>query len=152
MRAALIAFGQALVDAIAIGMVGDDEDAGLGRCRRCRGEQCAGQKRWEQSHESPGNERTAGITNKLNWLIMINHGGGLTWGRKRLFRGDATLTGRVSLPHGARHERFPRHLQHLRDYELATSWLRPSFLKTLRSLDARLAGTGDPWNCAFTIR
>src|SRR3954466_6378783 len=27
-----------------------------------------------------------------------------------------------------RHERFPHDLQHLRDYPLARSWLRPSFL------------------------
>src|SRR5579871_5676787 len=72
--------------------------------------------------------------------------------RKRLFRGEATLTRRGALPHGAAHERFPRHLHHLRDYELATSWLRPSFLKTLRALDARPAGTGLSWICAFTIR
>jgi hypothetical protein len=38
---------------------------------------------------------------------------------KRLFRRDATLTPRGALPHGAFHERFPRHLHHLRDYELA---------------------------------
>src|ERR1700744_293500 len=30
-----------------------------------------------------------------------------------------------------RHERPPRHLHYLRDYELATRWLRPSFLKHL---------------------
>jgi hypothetical protein len=30
MGAAFVAFGQALVDAIAVGLVGDDEDAGIG--------------------------------------------------------------------------------------------------------------------------
>jgi hypothetical protein len=30
----------------------------------------------------------------------------------------------------------------LRDYKLANSWLRPSFLKKLRSPDARLASHG----------
>ena len=30
MGAALLALGQALVDAVAVGMVGDNEDAGLG--------------------------------------------------------------------------------------------------------------------------
>src|ERR1700693_1619892 len=39
------------------------------------------------------------------------------------------LTQSPKLPHGSRHERFPRHLWHLpRDYELAIRWLRPSFL------------------------
>src|ERR1700739_2506965 len=49
--------------------------------------------------------------------------------RKRLFRGPSILTRSLGLPHGAPHERFPRHLHYLRDYELANSWLRPSFLK-----------------------
>ena len=34
MRAALLALGQALVDAIAVGLVGDDEDAAFGGCSR----------------------------------------------------------------------------------------------------------------------
>jgi hypothetical protein len=32
------------------------------------------------------------------------------------FQAVATLTRRGALPHGAAHERFPRHLHHLRDY------------------------------------
>ena len=64
MRTALLAQGQALVDAIAVGMVGDDEDPGLGGCRR-REDERAGQKRWNGErwngpHDAPENERSAG--------------------------------------------------------------------------------------------
>ena len=45
MRAAFLALGEALVDAVAVGLVGDDENPAVGRRRR-RGEQeHAGQKR-----------------------------------------------------------------------------------------------------------
>ena len=38
MGAAFVAPGEALVDAIAVGLVGDDEDAAVGRTRRRRRE------------------------------------------------------------------------------------------------------------------
>ena len=45
MGAAFLALGKALVDAVAVGLVGDDEDTAVGRGRR-RGEQGrTGQKR-----------------------------------------------------------------------------------------------------------
>ena len=43
MRAAFVAPGQALVDAIAVGLVGDDEDAAVGQ-RGGRGEKEQGGK------------------------------------------------------------------------------------------------------------
>ena len=63
MGAALLALGEALVDAIAVGMVGDDEDLGLGGCRRAENER-AGQERgngerWNGPHDAPENERSA---------------------------------------------------------------------------------------------
>ena len=58
MRTALLAHGQALVDAIAVGMVGDDEDPGFGGCRRRENER-AGQERWNEPHDAPENERSA---------------------------------------------------------------------------------------------
>src|SRR5580704_7765783 len=61
--------------------------------------------------------------------LMIRPRRGASRRRKRLFRGPSILTRSLRLPHGASHERFPRHLHYLRDYELANSWLRPSFLK-----------------------
>ena len=45
MRAAFLAPGQALVDAIAVGLVGDDEDAGVGERRGGGEDERAGQKR-----------------------------------------------------------------------------------------------------------
>ena len=45
MGAALLALRQALVDAVAVGMVGDDEDPGFGGGRRGEDER-AGQERW----------------------------------------------------------------------------------------------------------
>ena len=61
MRAAFVAPGQALVDAVAVGLVGDDENLGLGaRSRGCHDEQ-ARKKRGEGSHDAPMKERTAFI-------------------------------------------------------------------------------------------
>ena len=65
MRAAFFTLGQALVDAIAVRMVGDDEDLRLGGCRRGRNEQRTGQEcwngeRWNEPHDAPENERSAG--------------------------------------------------------------------------------------------
>ena len=45
MGAALLAFRKALVDAIAVGMVGDDEDPGLGGCWLDRNDKDTGQER-----------------------------------------------------------------------------------------------------------
>ena len=57
MGAAFVALGQALVDAVAVGLVGNDEDFGLGRRLRCGEEKHTGQKRREGSHDAPMNER-----------------------------------------------------------------------------------------------
>ena len=58
MSAALFALGQALIDAIAVGMIGDDEDSGLGERRRGQDER-ARHKRWNGPHDAPENERSA---------------------------------------------------------------------------------------------
>src|SRR5262245_51076029 len=50
MRAAFIAPGEALVDAIAVGLVGDDEHAGVGQRRRGGENECASEKRLRESH------------------------------------------------------------------------------------------------------
>lgn len=53
MGTAFVAFSETLVDAIAVGLVGDDENAGLGG--RCGGvkEECAGKERRKESHDAP---------------------------------------------------------------------------------------------------
>ena len=56
MGAAFLALGQTLVDAVAVGMVGDDEDAGLGGRGSCGTKECTGEKRREGSHVAPMNE------------------------------------------------------------------------------------------------
>jgi hypothetical protein len=53
MRAAFVAPGQALVDAIAVSLVGDDEHAGVGGGRRGGKNECAGKKRLRESHAAP---------------------------------------------------------------------------------------------------
>jgi hypothetical protein len=53
---------------------------------------------------------------------------GGTSGAKAAFSRPLTELSRRGI--GVPHERFFRHLQHLRDYSLANRWLRPSFLKT----------------------
>ncbi len=42
MGAALLTPGEALVDAIAVGLIGDDEDAAVGISRRCAYQEGAG--------------------------------------------------------------------------------------------------------------
>ena len=61
MGAAFLAPGEALVDAVAVGLVGDDEDAAVGRCSRGGEQEHTGQKRWKGSHAAPMNERIAPI-------------------------------------------------------------------------------------------
>ena len=58
MGAALLALRQTLIDAVAVGMVGDDEDSGLGGRRRGEDER-AGQERWNGPHDAPEDERSA---------------------------------------------------------------------------------------------
>src|SRR5882757_841224 len=136
MGAAFLAVGETLVDAIAVGLIGDDEDAAVGRCRRYRRNEQASQECREGSHDSPMNERTASF-DRPKWLTIINHGAvGLDHGQNPPQRGPCRpKKGRLGLdavPSAVpwcRNERSPRHLWHLpRDYELAIRWLRPSFL------------------------
>lgn len=44
MSAAFVTLGQALVDAIAVGLIGNNEHAAVGGSSRCREQQCAGNK------------------------------------------------------------------------------------------------------------
>src|SRR3954470_9530048 len=61
----------------------------------------------------------------------------------------APLTQGPLVAHMFPHERSPRHLRYLRDYELAIRWLEPSFLKKpLRALDARPTADGYPYGTA----
>ena len=59
MGAAFVALGEALVDAVAVGLVGNDENSGFGRrcVRRRKGH--TGKERREGSHDAPRNEGTA---------------------------------------------------------------------------------------------
>jgi len=59
MSAAFVALGQALVDAVAVGLVGDDEDFGFGV--RSRSQEQTRDKRGEGSHNAPMSKRTAFI-------------------------------------------------------------------------------------------
>jgi hypothetical protein len=46
MGAAFLALGEALVDAVAVGLVGNDENAAVGGCGRGGEQEHTGQKRW----------------------------------------------------------------------------------------------------------
>ena len=59
MGATFLALRQALVDAIAVRLIGDDENATVGPCHRPREEGKTGQKRWNGSHVAPVNEGVA---------------------------------------------------------------------------------------------
>ena len=62
MGAALVAVGEAFIDTIATGLVGDDEDPAVGRGRRCRRDESTGQYCGYESHAAPKtNERIARI-------------------------------------------------------------------------------------------
>jgi len=149
MGAAFIAAGEALVDAVPVRLVGDDEHAAVRRRRRSGSYENTSQDCGETSHDAPGNKGSPAF-DKQESLKMINLAERAAWCPKTGF--SEALTQSPRLAHGSRDERFPRHLWHLpRDYELAIRWLRPSFLKP-RSLDARPQGTGYPWICASTIR
>jgi hypothetical protein len=54
--AALVALGQALVDTIAVGMVCDDENAGLTGRSGGGAKECTGKERRNGSHVAPVNE------------------------------------------------------------------------------------------------
>jgi hypothetical protein len=72
-RAAFLAPGEALVDAVAVALVGDDEYAAVGGCRRGGHHERAGQKCMDGAHVAPGNEESP-LFDKPKGLIMINHG------------------------------------------------------------------------------
>ena len=59
MGAAFVAPGEALVDAVCVGLVGDDENATVGGRRRCGEEQRTGHKPRDESHVAPIDERIA---------------------------------------------------------------------------------------------
>ena len=82
MGAAFLAPGEALVDAVAVGLVGDDEDAAVGGSGR-GGEQRTGRPEARQwiawLHRM--NEGSGPHSNRPKRLIMINHerDGGRSW-------------------------------------------------------------------------
>ena len=57
MGAASLASGEALVDAISVGLVCDDENTAVGRCSGCREEGHADQNSGDDSHRAPGTEK-----------------------------------------------------------------------------------------------
>jgi hypothetical protein len=94
-----------LVDTVAVGLVGDDEYAAVGGCRRRGHYEHAGQKCMEGAHVAPVNEEPPSF-DKPKGLIMINHGPCRLRpdrGRNPLFR---ALTRRHRLLHGGQMNGF----------------------------------------------
>src|SRR4051794_14198931 len=114
MRAAFIAPGEALIDAVAVSLVGDNVNTGFGRCWRGGGEKHARKKGGNGSHDAPMNERIA-PSDRPKKLRFINRGG--TLARDALTArpefSEALLTRSPGLAHGDFHVRLPRHLRHL---------------------------------------
>ena len=105
MRPAFLAPGEALVDTVAVGLVGDDEYAAVGGCRRRGHNEYAGQKCMDGAHVAPGNEESPSF-DKPKGLKMINHAPHRLRpdrGRNRLFR---ALTRRHRLLHGVQMNGF----------------------------------------------
>jgi hypothetical protein len=61
MGAAFVAPGEALVDAVAVRLVGNNENTAVGRCDGGGKREHTGQKRGEGSHAAPMNEKMAFI-------------------------------------------------------------------------------------------
>ena len=61
MGAAFVAPRKALVDPIAVGMIGDDENAGLSSGGACGNKDCTGKERRQGSHDASMNETIAPI-------------------------------------------------------------------------------------------
>ena len=74
MGAAFLAPGEALVDAVAVGLVGNDEDAAVGGSGRGGKQEGTGREvRRKVAWRAPAGEETA-VRNRPKRLIMINHG------------------------------------------------------------------------------
>jgi hypothetical protein len=120
-RAALLAACEAFIDAVAIRLICNNEDAAIGE-GGCRGHNNkAGGKRRQKSHDAPVfNDGDRAIIDTPELLKMINRrspsdqGNGFIKLQKRAF---AALTPQPRLDHCAAHERFSRQYRHLpRDY------------------------------------
>ena len=101
MGAAGLAPGQALVDAIAAPLIGDDEDTAVGGRGRGGGDENTGQNRGNGSHAAPVNEgsaRNCPDRDKPKSLRMINHAGGVVSRPKPAFL--RPLTQSPPLAHG----------------------------------------------------
>ena len=74
MGAAFVALGEALVDAIAVGLIGDDEDAAVGEAADAasRNTQAMNANEIAWAHRMKGEELPPSDRPKV--LIMINHG------------------------------------------------------------------------------
>ena len=62
MRSAFVASREAFVDAIAVVMVGDDEDAAIGQCSGSSENEGAGKEYGSKSHEAPKREGNQCLT------------------------------------------------------------------------------------------
>lgn len=81
MGAALVAPGEALVDAVTVRLVGNDEDAAVGESGRGGKQEGTGNECGGKSHGDTGRGKGSPRTDKPKGLIMINHGpaGGSGW-------------------------------------------------------------------------
>ena len=103
MGAAFVALGQALVDAITVGLIGDNKDAAVGVSGRCGEQECAGNECWGESHGGTGERKEAPQSDRPKVLIMINHApvGGRLAGPNWLQNGrNRALTASPGLGHG----------------------------------------------------
>ena len=124
MGAAFVTLGEALVDAVAIGLIGHDEDAAVGGSGREGGnKEAAGKERGGKSHDGHRQGRRTAVRTRPKGLIMINHEGRAA-AKRKVPQPDRPQIGRkqgldgiLPIPQWWNHERSPRHLQHLpRDY------------------------------------
>lgn len=125
MSAAAFALGKALVDAVSVGLAGNDENAAVrpgGGREQSRACQNAGKNpsHRKNMHDVPEKKEriAAGLPRRMPAISRQN----------KAFMGRG-LDAIFLLLHVRRNERSPRHLWHLpRDYGLAIRWLRPSLI------------------------
>src|SRR4051794_40206359 len=103
MGAAFVAPGEALVDAIAVGLIGNNEHAAVRVSGRSGKQECRGNEGWGKSHGGTKYGKGAPHSNRLKALIMINHapgGWGLPWSNSPQNGRNRTLTASPGLGHG----------------------------------------------------
>ena len=93
--AALLAVGEALVDAIAVRLIGNHEHAAIGQNRRTHQQESAKRQRGHESHNAPVKKEAGAYTNRLKELRIIK---GVSPSYTKVWSGSLTSRGLDVVP------------------------------------------------------